>query len=233
MKSSMIFGMWSVLALVVAGGAAVAVVRQNAIGRLRAEHETLLSQKQEAVRLAKENEGIGRLRAEVEGMQKIREENRDLPRLRNEVRQMRREADELAKLRAENQRLLEQAKSPAVPAAPPQLPDGFMPKATLVDAGLSSPEATVQTFFAAACHGDVHRMAQCTVADPANEPKGADAERMRQEMMDQMSKFPGFAIGEKKTLSPSEIELELKTAAGGVSLPMKLKLVGAEWKMEN
>ncbi len=233
MKSSTVFGMWFPLALVVAVGTMLAVARQNAIGRLRAENESLLSQKQEAGRLAKENEGIGRLRAQVEGMEKIREENKDLPRLRNEVRQMRRGADELAKLRAENQRLLEQAKNSAVPAAPAGLPDGFIPKAALVDAGLGSPEATVQTFFSAACRGDVHRMSQCTVADPGTEPRGADAERMRQDMMNELSAFPGFAIAGKKTISPSEVELELKTQTDGAALPMKLKLVGAEWKMEN
>jgi hypothetical protein len=61
---------------------------------------------------------------------------------------------------AENQLLLDQQKL-ATGQLGASLSPGAIPKAALVDSGLGSPEATVQTFFWAMCSGNLERLAQC------------------------------------------------------------------------
>jgi hypothetical protein len=137
---------------------------------------------------------------------------------------------DLEKLRAENQRLLAQPKSATNQAAPRALPPDFIPKTALTDVGLDTPEAALQTLFSAMCRGDVKRMFQCTLAGLGSEPQGEVAERLRQDLIQQMSQFPGYRIAEKKTVSPDEVTLGVQSSVGGQIMPMTFKRVGNEWK---
>jgi len=222
--------MKSLFALAVAGCVVVVAVRQSAIASLRAENQTLLAESQEAQKLAQENQQLPELRAESEEVKKLRQENQDLPRLRNEARQLRRAAQELDGLRAQNQRLLAQNQNAANSATAPALPPNFIARTALYDAGLTTPEATVQTYFWALCQGNPERIRQC-LANGAMIPNQVQSAQSRQ-LADQMSHFPGFAIVEKNQIAADVMEVGLQSSANGPVMKMKLRQMGNEWKLE-
>jgi DNA repair exonuclease SbcCD ATPase subunit len=218
-----------VLVLLTAGCVIAIALNQNAIARLRLDKQSLLAESQEVQRLNRENQDLDRLRQINQEGDALRQENKDLPKLRNEIRQLRLQLADLDKLRAENQRLLAQPKSSAANAAPAAVPSDFIPKAALTDVGLDTPEAAIQTFHAARCRGDVKRLCECF--EPQVDPNSQDTERMRQELVKEMSKFPGYRIAEKKVVSPNEVILGLQSSVGGQIMPMTLSRIGNEWRI--
>jgi hypothetical protein len=80
------------------------------------------------------------------------------------------------------------------------------------------------------CRGDLKRLFQCSLAGPESEPQGEVAERLRQDLIQQMSQFPGYRIAEKKTVSPDEVTLGVQSSVGGQIMPMTFKRIGNEWK---
>ncbi len=230
MKTSIGF----LLAIAILGGIGMAVLQHNAIARTRAEHQALVSDGEEARRLAEQNKDIARLRAESSEAEKLREQNKDLPSLRNEVRQLRRQAGDLAKLRTENGNLQARLQSGSQPNVTSMPPD-FIGRAALFDAGQSTPEATVRTFFWAASQGNIQRAAACTLAGADNSRALSDADREQEQkrMANEFKDFAGFRIAEKQEISPDEVELKLQSSAGGEAMPMKLKRTDAGWKMED
>jgi hypothetical protein len=230
MNPSSRFLMRSLLVLLAAACVAAIALNQNAIVRLRLEKQSLLAESQEVQRLARENQDLDRLRQINQEGDVLRQENKDLPKLRNEIRQLRLQLADLEKLRAENQRLLAQPKSAAANHAPAAVPPDFIPKTALTDAGLDTPEAALQTLFSAMCRGDVKRLFQCSLVRPESEPQGEAAERLRQELIEQWGKFPGYRIAEKKTVSPDEVTFGVQSSVGGQIMPMTFKRVGGEWK---
>jgi hypothetical protein len=221
-----------VFLLMLVSGVVMVVANQKAISQARRENQALRNEKAEAQRLLAENKEIPRLREEMQGIEKLQQENKELPKLRNEVRQLHREAEELERLRNENQRLLTQQKAGSGARAPAALPEGFISKAGLVDVGLGSPEATVQTMFCAMCQGNVKRMMQC-ISNGEKQLQGKSEDQMiHQEMMNQMKHFRGFAISEKKMLSDDEVEVGIKSSRAGEPMKLHLKRIGGEWKLE-
>jgi len=215
-----------VLILLLAAGLAAAVFQHNAVSQLRSEQQALSGETQEAGQLAGQNEGLEKLREENIEVVKLREENRDLPRLRNQARQLRREMDELTKLRAENERLQANLSTSRQTGGSVAVPPGFVSRSALRDAGTGTPEATIQTFFWAACTGNVHRVNQLMVdAVPATEDQQTD-------FINEMKEFPGFSIAGSEIISPDEVQLSLQSSAGAPALPMKLKKVGSDWKLQ-
>jgi hypothetical protein len=200
--------------------------KQNTIAELRSEQQVLTSEIEEARQLSEQNAGIVRLRAENVEVMRLGKENEDLPRLRNQARQLRRASDEMTKLQAENARLQEVINAPHPVAGQPALP-GFVSRTALMDAGTSTPEATVQTFFWAACNGNVQRLSQLTVEaiPPPENQEGEVAKAMKD--------FPGFSIAGREVISPDEVQLSLQSSPGSDPFPMKLKRVGGDWKLEH
>jgi hypothetical protein len=232
MKKSPSFAILLILALALAGGVTMAVINQNTINRLRTERDSLLAEKQDVERLATENKTIAQLRAQAAELEKIRAENKDLVGLRNEITQMRRQVGDLENLRSENKRLLE-AKNAAAQSASRAPLAGFIARDSLRDVGLATPEATMQTFFAAIGRGDMRRAYQCNAVAPQEEvPQGAAAEAAARQMRDTFARFPGFAIVERTVISPVEIVIGIKSSASGSVIKTKLKLVGNEWKID-
>jgi hypothetical protein len=220
----------SLFALAVAGCVVVVAVRQSAIASLRAENQTLLAKSQEAQKLAEENQQLPELRVESEEVKKLRQENEDLPRLRNEARQLRRAAQELDGLRAENQRLLAQNQNAANNAGSSALPPNFIPRTALYDAGLATPEATVQTYFWAMSQGNFERLIQCYANGAI--VLGQDRAWQARQLTDQMSHFTGFAIVEKNQIMQDVMEVGLQSSANGPVMKMNVRQVGNEWKLE-
>jgi hypothetical protein len=231
MKNSLRFIGRVTSVLILTGGLTVVVLNQGAIAKLRSENQALSGEQQKGQRLALENQEIPRLRQDADEAEKLREENQALPKLRNEVRQLRRQAGDLAALRAENQRLLADGKAINRPDAPAPLPADFLVRSGLRDAGLGTPETAIQTVFWAMCQGNVERLSQCSL-DGEREFLNEDPEAKRKTLLEQFSKFPGFRITEKKANSEDTVIVSLQTSIGGTVMPMKLKRVGDEWKLE-
>src|SRR5512138_3137479 len=78
--------------------------QRKTLAQLRQQNEMLLQTKEEAVRLASENEELPKLRA-ADTITQTGDTSTELLRLRNEVRQLRAQLPELGRLRAENGRL--------------------------------------------------------------------------------------------------------------------------------
>ena len=214
-----------------------AAVQWNSAAKLRRENEELASASREVEQLARENADILRLRAENAEVEKLRAETRDLLKLRNEVRQLRDEKPELEKLRAENQRIAAQIKSNSVPR--PKLSDmpGFVAKETWVDAGFATPEATVRTFIWAMSQGNVSRLIACFPPD-SPEARGfidPDTGKPREnvlEEMKQMTNIKGFRVSTRKEVSADEVMLGVQVSTGGEIMPLPLRRVGQEWKLD-
>jgi predicted RNase H-like nuclease (RuvC/YqgF family) len=223
---------WVLIAIIVVGAVTV-VVTQRAVSRVAQQNQVLKNELAETQRLLAENREIPRLRAEVEGVEKLRRENQELPRLRNEVRQLHRETEELEKLRNENQQLLARQKSGSTSPVSAALLEGFISKAALADAGLGSPEATVQTFFCAICQGNFKRVGECSIHDRLAQLKGANEESMRADMSKKMQNFPGFAISEKTIIAEDEVEIGIKSSVAGEPVKFRLKRIGSEWKLND
>jgi hypothetical protein len=221
-----------VLVLLTAGCVCVIAIalNQNAIALLRLDKQSLLAESQEVQRLNRETQDLDRLRQINQEGDVLRQENKDLPKLRNEIRQLRLQLADLDKLRAENQRLLAQPKaSTANPAAPIALPADYISKTALADVGMDTPEAAMQTFYWAMCRGDVKRLFKCF--EPQVDPNNQATEEMRQDLIQQWSRFPGYRIAEKKVVSPNEVILGVQSSVGGQIMPMTLKRIDSEWRI--
>lgn len=226
----------AVAVLVAAAGAVI--LNQKALGRLRSENQALTADFQEAQRLAYENSTIPQLRQVSEEAGKLRRDVESLPGLRNEVRQLRRQADDLKKLRSENEHLQSEQRPAQSHAASASVPVDFITRAALGDAGLGTPEAAAQTIFWAMCQGNVGRLAQCSLEAPpgvqsSNGVSPDHADLIDQNLVDHMKSFAGFRIASRLDISDTEVTLGLQSSAGGTILPMTLKRVGFEWKVEH
>lgn len=221
---------FTMLFLIAAGTVITIIFNHRAISNLRIANQNLVAEGEEAKRLARENQEIDRLGPLSMEAEKLHEANHDLPRLRNEVRVLREKASALKTLRAENERLRMLKKNSSTAQTPTALPPDFLPKPVLRDAGLGSPEATVQTAFWAMCHGDLNRWSQCLL-DGA-ERLQEDQDWQRKNLAEEMKSFFGFRIVHKQIISPTEVELGLQSSIEGIVLPAKLKLVDKQWKWD-
>ena len=217
--------------LVMIGGA---VTLQSAIKDARTEQQELSKAAADAGATAESKDGSLPAGANDEVL-RLREANKDLPKLRNEVRQLRRQAEEMAKLSADNERLKNAPKQGVR-----QYPPDFVRRVALVDKGLATPEATIQTFFWAMTQGNVSRMKDCMSAEEAAKLPQQSDEKIGEEAAQAAKAIPGFRIAEKRDLSPDEVEMKIEVMPGvdgdigadGTDQPIKLKRVGNEWKVE-
>jgi hypothetical protein len=87
----------------------------------------------------------------------------------------------------------------------------------------------LETYFWAASQGNLERVSQCLVNGAAglNQDRGW---QLRQ-MAEQMSHFTGFAITEKKEISPDQVVVGLQSAVGGAVMKMTLRRVDNDWKL--
>ena len=204
---------------------------QVAIGKVTSENRNLATAKEEMNQLVQENKQIPEWRALSLEAEQIQQQNHDLPKLRSEIHLLRERAREFNLVRAENERLrLLQNKPTTTNSAPVRSPD-FIPRASFHDAGLGTPEATIQTAFWAMSHGNLERWSECLVegADRLQQ----DRDWQRKKAAEEMKSFTGFQIAGKKIISPTEVELQLQAVVGGTTLPVRLKLIDHEWKWDN
>ncbi|MBI4657523.1 MAG: hypothetical protein HY735_01530 [Verrucomicrobia bacterium] len=221
------------------GLAAVAVVgiliaQRSTLSRLRRQPSQLTPESSEAKPALRSQRAMGISEVEFQEMERLRRDNEDLHKLRNEVAQLRKQKVELESARGENQRLRLAKASREQLDHLSGLP-GYVPNGAWADAGFSSPEATVRTFFWALREGKFERMLDC-MAPAVREQAGGGltqpTEKERQEVGGAMRQVPGYRIAEKKALTEDEVILELQAPLfGDRTVKMPMKRFGAEWKL--
>jgi hypothetical protein len=171
-------------------------------------------------------------------LDQLREQSRDLLKLRNQVRQLRSQSAALAQARAENTRLHELSRSTGeVAVANSAAPAGFTGREALAEAGLATPEATIQTFFRSMRDGDLRRFTEC-FSPRSRQPKNIDQlsnvemERRTLELTEMMQSFTNFRIVERKEISPDEVVLSLQSSTASKPMPLTLRRFGSEWLIE-
>ena len=227
--------------------------QKKTLAQLHQQNETLLQAKEEAARLALENEELPKLRVANINSQ-TGDAGTDLLRLRNEVRQLRAQLPELDRLRAENERLAAEINSGIT--APQKLSgmEGFMAKESWSNAGFDTPEATVQTFFWAIREGDLARMAECMPAKERQYFLRLAEQGHEQEREKTLGEFQGLTQGSgfrivnraeeqglmtrsgqsiaEGTPVPVRVTLGLQAAAGGAVIPLQLSREPDGWKVK-
>jgi hypothetical protein len=229
MKTRRLFVIRSLFLLFLASAVVGGILQHGAIAKANIERQALLRNNEEADRLIRENAEIAELRATNHELEEFRPRQRELARLRNEVGQLRAQAAEAAKLRLENQRLASlQSGSPGHDTG--AMPASFISRAAMSDAGLSTPEAAVQTYLHAMSEGDVKRVLQCQSIEAQLTPE--QEEDQSGTLRRQFANFPGFIIGETKIISPGEEQIGVQASPGGVIFPIHLVRNGNEWNVK-
>lgn len=174
-----------------------------------------------------------------EELEKLRGETRDLPKLRNDVRQLRLELRQATEAWAENERLrqsVQSAPTNGVRQSSPT-PPGFTSREALVESGLATPEATVQSFFRAMRDGDGQRFMQVLTPEMRRREFTEKMDefqlaKLGEKLKEAMAAFSNFRIVEQKPSSPDYIELALQSAQGPAVMRVALRKVGNDWLMD-
>jgi hypothetical protein len=229
MKTRKLFVIRSLCLLFLASALVGGILQHGAIAKATIERQALLRDSEEVDRLMRENTGIAQLRATNHELEALRPRQRELARLRNEVAQLRAQEAEAAKLRLENVRFAS-LQNGAPQKETNAMPAGFISRAAMSDAGLSTPEAAVQTYLHAMSEGDVKRVLQCQSieAQLTPEQEADQSETLRR----QFANFPGFIIGETKIISADEEQIGVQASPGGVIFPIHLVRNGNEWNVK-
>jgi hypothetical protein len=215
------------LAILLLGAIAL---QQRAVHRLRAEQASL-----NTAPAGESPAGLGEPASQsdvADEIARLKQENQELLQLRNEVRQLRDRQAEFAKVRAENQRLRAAAAGVTQP--------GLIKAEAFANAGLSSPEATVQTAFWALQSGNETAYRQCMAPSRERRLRPDDFARWSTNFS-----VGGFKIETSQMVTPDEIGLAVRVYhsqegqgdyiskdPGGQEGPVTLKKVGEEWKIE-
>ena len=231
--------------------------QRKTLAQIHQQNETLLQAKEEAARLALENEELPKLRAASSGSQ-ASDISTDLLRLRNEVRQLRAQQPEVDHLRAENGRLDSEINSGIT--APQKLSEleGFVAKESWSNAGFETPEAALQTFFWAIREGDLARIAECMPPKEGQYLLGLTKQGYEQEREKTVSEFQGMTQGSgfrivnrteeqgnlprgaqtivdriivEGTSVPARVTFGLQAVTGGAVVPIHLRRYTDGWKV--
>ena len=224
----------AILVLAILG--AVFAWERKASATLRAQNNSMRTDKLEADRLASENRDLPSLRA-AQPAAVERGGNAELLRLRNEVGQLRAQQPEIERLRAANQRAAEDLASGKF--TPRRLADmeGAVPREKWSFAGFATPEATVQNFFAALATGDPEQIMRCMAPEAAEgfrKQMAKDPEGMRKEFDEEfgkLGKVSGFRITGTRSKGVDKMEVLVQVVADGQSMPLPLRRVENEWKL--
>jgi hypothetical protein len=119
--------------------------------------------------------------------------------------------------------------------------EGAVPRDKWVFAGFATPEAAVQSFFAALASADFDQVVRCTSPQGAERLRGEmanDPEKFRNEFeegLGKMGKLSGFRIigTRPKGNDEERIEVLVQVVTDGKPMPLPLRRVGNEWKLDD
>jgi hypothetical protein len=134
------------------------------------------------------------LREQNREASRLRQDTRDLPKLRNEVHQLREQRQALDRTNARYP-ASRQSTAPGGPAAQPtDSPGARMTPETVSNAGMATPEATLQTFTWAMLHGEMQTLKTCVDEASLGKIEQQGDEQFRAAMTEVRAKFQGFRI---------------------------------------
>ena len=217
------------------GVAGMFIWERGALTKLRQQNESLHAERAGAERLAAENRGLPKLRAIAETAAGSPSERTELLRLRNEVHELRAKKGEVEKLRVENQRLAAEIKSGNFARRKLSEMQGYLGKETWANAGVATPEATVQTFFWAISTANFEQFVHCLTPEEARQLQ-QQSEQFRNQFFRERNPFGklnSFRIAERTPVDENNMQLGIQAAAGGEILPLRLRRFGQEWKIED
>ena len=218
------------------------LLQRQTLSSLRAENGALVRQQAKAEQLRtglSQTKDEGDLHDEIAA---LAEKSRDLLKLRNKVTQLREQKAELERLRAENQRL--QSVNPASGAAAVVLPNvpGLFSRESLTNAGLSGPEATLQTYFWALRQKDENARAACLEPGLLQELQARTGADSFQTNVDENPNVIGFRIRGQMPDGPDSVRVDVGLWIGGpvpgarpfwrvTPYTFRLRKSGEEWKL--
>ena len=160
----------------------------------------------------------------------------ELARLRNEVRQLRAERRDLDVMREGNNRLREQVShlNQTRPAPGEEL--GFVMNSNWGNAGFSSPEATIQTFFWATRQMDYDALISCLTPDTAQAMRFIDkrTQAPRPEAMESLlmlGRVSGYRVTQLRSESDDSVKGKVQCAVNGAEITFGLQLLDGAWKI--
>ena len=220
---------------------AAAVWERNSMGKLRAENEALRAERIEADQLANANRELPGLHAAAGATiaEATAGSSTELLRLRGEVSRLRVQTQDPAKLRAENERLAAEIASGKFATKRLADMEGFVPREQWAGAGLATPEATLQSYLGAIVTSDVELMFRCLTPEnsqPMRREFERDPVRFRNEFQKDVAQIfgrvAGMRIAGRRQLSEDSVNLQVQFAADGATMPMTLRRVANEWKLD-
>lgn len=219
------------------GALTVLGIQHRQVQQLRAENTSLMSDKQEADQLRTnlaQNAALPSQQTLEDEIGQLRSENRDLLKLRNEFGALSEQKPEYERLKAENQRLLSEATKNAPVRTEFSMAPIYITKENLIQVGLLTPEATIQTFYWAEREEDTATFSNCLVPE-------------RQESQNVMDAYAHWSFGlrdilaieivARRPIGPDTIQLGVQLYRSSdrdhpKKILIKLKLVGSEWKLD-
>jgi RNA polymerase sigma factor (sigma-70 family) len=230
-------------AALLAAAVTVPLLQNKSLNQLREENLALRQQARNLAQQRAENERL--LQSSAGELDRLHRETADLARLRGEVTSLRRLNGELAKAES-----IKQAARTGEKAA---VAGRFIPTAELVDAGLDSPEAALQTFFWAAFTSNSNRVEQATdytafmkamqdklkeQLDPNFDPSQPQDDHFHLDTfhfnVSATNSFQGFQILSQELTSPDIATLEVAATDGTGEVEtnsLKMNRIGDEWKV--
>ena len=217
------------------------VWERNAVAKLREQNKSLRSSKEEADRLDAENGELAKLHEDTTATGASAERS-ELLRLRNEARRLRSQKQEADRLRGENERLAANLNSGSTTPSKLSEMEGYVGKETWANVGLTTPESAAQSFFWAVSTGNLDQLVACFAPEAGEEISvmrrqiQQRPEEFRKSFFSESNPFRkvnGYRIAERTSLAEDRIRVGIQVAANGAVLPLTLRRVGNEWKIED
>jgi hypothetical protein len=161
----------------------------------------------------------------------------ELLQLRNKVRQLRLVPEEAERLRTENARLSAHS-TPDPHGAKLSEQEGYLAKPDWAEAGLTTPEAALQTFFRALRDEDTPRLIS-TLSEQGGRALGIRTNatgELRPEALEAiraLGRISGFRIEESQPMEDGRVVLGLRAVEGGAKLRLKFRRDGEGWKIDS
>ena len=208
------------LVAIILCGTGVYLIEQRKIRRLQAENQNLVVQK--TASLASQAPVVDLNQGERNELERLRRDMAGLLRLRNEVTQLRRESE------ARKQQLLGTGGglARALPSS------NFIPKEQVVNVGLATPEAALQSYMAAMASGSFEQVLATLPPAVTNDP--ASRASFEKAIKDELLGFRGLQMTAKKVLSDDRVDIQVLVFEEGRAPELGIQhlvKIGSEWRM--
>src|SRR5260221_7345995 len=111
----------------------------------------------------------------------------------------------------------------------------YVGKETCANVGFAAPENTVQTFVWAISNGNPEQFVQCFTPESARRLE-QHPDQFRKEFFGETNPFRkvnGFRIAERTSVAEGKMRLGIQMVANGAVMPLDLRRVGNEWKIDD